>query len=223
MSSQIRPQAPLLVVPISPCLIFMFYVLSALPGFRSRFSQETLCIAKLMTANCSAENPAQHMRRTSSIAHISNTCNVPVALDMHTTQTAEYIQVKVASQSTYTEVEVTDSWQDSYRKRERRINRCRHKEDLAFHSESLAADAVLELARRILHPAVWRQKKWKRACGGMQTIGMCCTCATSCGELSSRIALSYTILSAIHRSSTDKLRCSQHGLVVGTLALARLR
>ena len=46
------------------------------------------------------------------MAHISNTCNVPVALDMHTTQTAEYIQVKVASQSTHTWVEVTDSRQD---------------------------------------------------------------------------------------------------------------
>ena len=100
--SQIRPQAPLLVVPIRPCLIFMFNVLSALPGFSPRLSQEILCIAKLMTANCSAESPTQHMRRFCSMAHISNTCNVPVALDMHTTQTAEYIQVKVASQSTHT-------------------------------------------------------------------------------------------------------------------------
>ena len=49
MLSQIRPQAPLLVVPIRPCLIFMFNVLSALPGFRPRLSQEILCIAKLMT------------------------------------------------------------------------------------------------------------------------------------------------------------------------------
>ena len=41
---------------------------------------------------------------------------------------------------------------------------------------------------------------------------MCCTCATSCGELSSRIAPApYTILSAMHRSSTDKLRCSRTG------------
>ena len=55
--SQIKPQAPLLVVPIRPCLIFMFNVLSALPGFRHRLSQEILCIAKLMTANCSAERP----------------------------------------------------------------------------------------------------------------------------------------------------------------------
>ena len=38
----------------------MFNVLSALPGF----SQEILCIAKLMTANCSAECPTQHMRRS---------------------------------------------------------------------------------------------------------------------------------------------------------------
>ena len=77
--SQIKPQAPLLVVPIRPCLIFMFNVLSALPGFRPRLSQEILCIAKLMTANCSAECPTQHMRRICSMAHISNTCNVPVA------------------------------------------------------------------------------------------------------------------------------------------------
>ena len=53
--SQIKPQAPLLVG-----LIFMFNVLSALPGF----SQEILCIAKLMTANCSAECPTQHMWRS---------------------------------------------------------------------------------------------------------------------------------------------------------------
>ena len=58
--SQIKPQAPLLVVPFRQCLIFMFNVLSALPGF----SQEILCIAKLMTANCSAECPTQHMRRS---------------------------------------------------------------------------------------------------------------------------------------------------------------
>ena len=82
MLSQIKPQAPLLVVPIRPCLIFMFNVLSALPGFRPRLSQEILCIAKLMTANCSADCPTQHMRRICSMAHISNTCNVPVALDM---------------------------------------------------------------------------------------------------------------------------------------------
>ena len=48
--SQIKPQAPLLVVPIRPCLIFMFNVSSALPGFRPRLSQEILCIAKLMAA-----------------------------------------------------------------------------------------------------------------------------------------------------------------------------
>ena len=51
--SQIKPQAPLLVVPIRPCLIFMFNVLSALPGFRPRLSREILWIAKSMTANCS--------------------------------------------------------------------------------------------------------------------------------------------------------------------------
>ena len=67
--SQIRPHAPLLVVPIRPCLIFMFNVLSALPGFRPRLSQEILCIANLMTANCSAESPTQHMRRICSMAH----------------------------------------------------------------------------------------------------------------------------------------------------------
>ena len=50
---------------------------------RPRLSQEILCIAELMTANCSAECPTQHMRRICSMAHISNTCNVPVALDMH--------------------------------------------------------------------------------------------------------------------------------------------
>ena len=55
--SQIKPQAPLLVVPFRQCLIFMFNVSFALPGFRPRLSQE--------------------------MAHISNTCNVPVALDMH--------------------------------------------------------------------------------------------------------------------------------------------
>ena len=77
--SQIKPQAPLLVVPIRPCLIFMINVLSALPGFRPRLSKEILCIAKLMSANCSAESPAQHTRRTSSIAHVSNTCNAAVA------------------------------------------------------------------------------------------------------------------------------------------------
>ena len=81
--SQIRPQAPLLAVPIRPCLIFMFNVLPALPGFRPRLSREILFIAKLMTANCSAESPAQHMRRTSSMAHISNTRTALVALDMH--------------------------------------------------------------------------------------------------------------------------------------------
>ena len=43
-----------------------------------------------------------NMGRVCSMAHVSNTCNVPMALDMHTTQTAEYIQVKVASQSTHT-------------------------------------------------------------------------------------------------------------------------
>ena len=37
-----------------------------------------------MTENCSAECRAQHTRRTSSIAHVSNTCNATVALDMHT-------------------------------------------------------------------------------------------------------------------------------------------
>ena len=49
--SQIRPQAPLLVVPIRPCLISMINVLYALPGFRPRLSQEILCIAKLLAAN----------------------------------------------------------------------------------------------------------------------------------------------------------------------------
>ena len=49
---------------------------------RPRLSQEILCIAELMTADCSAECPAQHMWRICSMAHISNTCNVPVALDM---------------------------------------------------------------------------------------------------------------------------------------------
>ena len=58
-----------------------------------------------------------------------------------------------------------------------------------FTRRSLATDAVSELARSILHPALWwHKKKLKRACGGTQTIGMCCACATSCGELSSRIA-----------------------------------
>ena len=42
MLSQIKPQAPLLVVPIRPCLIFMFNVLSALTGFRPRLSQDTV-------------------------------------------------------------------------------------------------------------------------------------------------------------------------------------
>ena len=68
---QIKPQAPLLVG-----LIFMFNVLSALTGFRPRLSQEILCIAKLMTANCSAECPTPHMRRICSMAHIHNTCNI---------------------------------------------------------------------------------------------------------------------------------------------------
>ena len=68
---QIRPQAPLLVG-----LIFMFNVLSALTGFRPRLSQEILCIAKLMTANSSAECPTPHMRRICSMAHIHNTCNI---------------------------------------------------------------------------------------------------------------------------------------------------
>ena len=54
----------------------MFNVLPALPGFRSRLSQEILGITKLMTANCSAESPTQHMRRICSMAHISNTCNI---------------------------------------------------------------------------------------------------------------------------------------------------
>ena len=35
--SQFRPQAPLLVEPIRPCLIFMLNVLSALPGFDPAF------------------------------------------------------------------------------------------------------------------------------------------------------------------------------------------
>ena len=69
--SQIKPQAPLFVG-----LIFMFNVLSALTGFRPRLSQEILCIAKLMTANCSAECPTQHMRRICSMSHIHNTCNI---------------------------------------------------------------------------------------------------------------------------------------------------
>ena len=69
--SQIRPQAPLLVG-----LIFMFNVLSALTGFRPRLSHEILCIAKLMTANFSAECPTPHMRRICSMAHIHNTCNI---------------------------------------------------------------------------------------------------------------------------------------------------
>ena len=68
---KIRPQAPLLVG-----LIFMFNVLSALTGFRPRLSQEILCIAKLMTANSSAECPTPHMRRICSMAHIHNTCNI---------------------------------------------------------------------------------------------------------------------------------------------------
>ena len=48
----------------------MFNVLSALTGFRPRLSQEILCIAKLMTANSSAECPTPHMRRICSMAHI---------------------------------------------------------------------------------------------------------------------------------------------------------
>ena len=43
MLSQIKPQAPLLVVPFRQCLIFMFNVLS--------LSQEILCIEKVMAAN----------------------------------------------------------------------------------------------------------------------------------------------------------------------------
>ena len=80
---------------------------------------------------------------------------------------------------------------------------------LRFTQRSLASDAVSELARSILHPACGGIKKLKRANGGIRTIQMCCTCATSCGELSSRIAPA--ILSAMHRSSTDKLRCSKTG------------
>ena len=49
--SQIKPQAPLLVVPFRQCLIFMFNVLSALPGFTHTLSQEILCSEKLMAAN----------------------------------------------------------------------------------------------------------------------------------------------------------------------------
>ena len=41
------------------------------PAFLKR-----LCIEKLMTANCSAECPTQHMRRICSMAHIHNTCNI---------------------------------------------------------------------------------------------------------------------------------------------------
>ena len=56
---QIKPQAPLLVVPIRPCLIFMFCAAYLDPSFL-----KILCIEKLMTANCSAECPTQHMRRS---------------------------------------------------------------------------------------------------------------------------------------------------------------
>ena len=56
---QIKPQAPLLVVPIRPCLIFMFCAACLDPSFL-----KILCIEKLMTANCSAECPTQHMRRS---------------------------------------------------------------------------------------------------------------------------------------------------------------
>ena len=63
--------------------IRMLNVLPALHGFIPRLTQEILCIAKLMTANCSAERPTRHMRRTCSMAHIFNTCNALVALDMH--------------------------------------------------------------------------------------------------------------------------------------------
>ena len=56
---QKKPQAPLLVVPIRPCLIFMFCAACLDPSFL-----KILCIEKLMTANCSAECPTQHMRRS---------------------------------------------------------------------------------------------------------------------------------------------------------------
>ena len=44
--SQIKPQAPLLVVPFPQCRIFMFNVLPALPGFTLSLSQERYCISK---------------------------------------------------------------------------------------------------------------------------------------------------------------------------------
>merc|ERR1719322_880324 len=38
----------------------MLNVLSALPGFIHRLTQEIQCIAKSMTTNCSAERPTRH-------------------------------------------------------------------------------------------------------------------------------------------------------------------
>ena len=142
-----------------------------------------------MTANCSAECPTQHMRRICSMAHISNTCNVPEALDMHIV-TDSWVDSGECGLTEHTHISRSD------RQSARLISKTSTTKQemqtpgkiLRSTRRSLATDAVSELARSILHPALWWHKKLKRAYGGTQTIGMCCTCATSCGELSSRIA-----------------------------------
>merc|ERR550537_760339 len=62
----------------------MLNVLSALPGFILRLTQEIQCIAKSMTANCSTERPTRH-----SILELAalDQCDVLIVRRRNTLQT----------------------------------------------------------------------------------------------------------------------------------------
>ena len=70
--SQIKPQAPLLVVPFRQCLIFMFNVLS--------LSQEILCIEKVMAANHSPKVLLKMWLRRSRLPLLFRSCSMKTSL-----------------------------------------------------------------------------------------------------------------------------------------------
>ena len=155
--SQVRSQAPLLEKFIRPYLIFMFNVLSALPGLRSSLSQEILCIVKLMTANYSVESPPQHIRRIYWMTYISNTCNVPVTLDMHVTREGGLTEQTHIGRSHRQSARLISK--TSTTKQEMQTSG----KILRFTRRSLTTDVVSELARSILHSALWWHKTNRNA------------------------------------------------------------
>ena len=100
------------------------------------------------------------MRRTSSMAHLSNTCTAPVALDTHIV-TDSWVHSSEGGLTEHTHKGRSDRQSARMISKTSTTNQEMQKSGKILRStrRSLATDAVSELARSILHPALWWQQK----------------------------------------------------------------